>query len=227
MAISILCPTRGRPENVNRLIESAAATAHGAVEIIFYVDVDDETMQGDWAPAVDPKIDVKVLSGPRITLSECWNRAAEQAQYPIMMHCGDDIIFRSDAWDVLVYEAFQACADKILLVHGRDGIHDGNLATHGFLSRRWVDTVGYFVPPYFASDYNDLWLSEVADKLGRRKFIPEIYTEHMHPAANKAPIDRTHQERMERHARENCDAIYTSTAQEREEWVRKLQAAMW
>ena len=43
-----------------------------------------------------------------------------------------------------------------------------NFLTHGFLHRNWVETVGYFVPPYFSSDFNDTWLNEVADMIGRK-----------------------------------------------------------
>ena len=43
--ISILCPTRGRPENVIRLIESIKETTTfiDQIELLFYVDNDDAT----------------------------------------------------------------------------------------------------------------------------------------------------------------------------------------
>ena len=43
--ISILTPTRGRPENVRRLVNSVLTTAKfpDEVELLFYVDFDDET----------------------------------------------------------------------------------------------------------------------------------------------------------------------------------------
>ena len=47
--ISILVPTRGRPESVFRLIKSINETASrkDMVEIIFYVDNDDEMTDDD------------------------------------------------------------------------------------------------------------------------------------------------------------------------------------
>lgn len=223
--ISILLPTRNRPDNVRRLVASARSTAVGRLELVVYLDEDD--------PSLDQTVEIiadtpwaSVIVGERVVLSECWNRCAEQATFNVMMHCGDDIVFRSEAWDQHVLSAFARYPDRLVFVHGRDGVHDERLATHGFLHRRWVETVGYFVPPLFASDYNDLWLTEVADQLGRRVFLSEVYTEHMHPAVGKGPLDQTHQERLTRHRDEDCDKIWTDTEDLRQRDVEKLRAAM-
>jgi glycosyltransferase involved in cell wall biosynthesis len=218
--ISVLVPTRNRPHSVKRLLDSAYATADTDVEFIFYVDQDDpsylETLQ---LTGVD-----NTITGPRVVLSEMWNACAKVARHDIMMHCGDDIVFRSDDWDTKVLEEFDHWPDKIVFVHGRDGYQDARLGTHGFLHRRWVDAVGYLVPPYFSSDYNDLWLTEVADALDRRRYLPDIYTEHMHPAAGKGEWDQTHQERLVRHKRDKVDRIYRSKIAEREADIKKLRA---
>ena len=52
---------------------------------------------------------------------------------------GDDIVLRTLGWDQLVEAVFERWPDRIVFVHGRDG----------FLHRRWVDTLSYFVPPAF------------------------------------------------------------------------------
>lgn len=207
MSISILCPTRGRADSMRRLAASARETAANPIELefIFYVDDDDEV-----SAAVADDIGATAVRGPRIVLSEMWNRCWDEATHDIAMHCGDDIIFRSRDWDLHVLHAFERYPDKIALVHGRDGYQDQALATHGFLHRNWVNAVGYFVPPYFSSDYNDLWLTEVADALGRRVYLPEVYTEHMHPVIGKGPWDQTHQDRLARHQRDNVEQLYRS-----------------
>lgn len=216
--ISLLVPTRGRPENVRRLVTSARVTAVNDVELIFYVDDDDVTS----FEVVDDYADQTII-GPRVVLSEMWNRCAELANHDVMMHCGDDIIFRTSGWDDRILEAFDRYPDKIVFVHGEDGIQGAQIGTHGFLHRNWIDTVGYFVPPYFSSDYNDLWLSEVADALGRRVYLPSVYTEHMHPVAGKAPLDQTHLDRLARHQRDNVGQLYANLAYRRHEDVEKLR----
>ena len=225
--ISILCPTRGRPQNMTRLVNSAGDLSSRRIQFVFYMDSDDYDATIRQAEPFNFKnLCYEFIVGPRILLSEMWNRCAEKATADIMMHCGDDIVFRTPEWDWQVIKKFREIPDHIGLVHGRDGIHDGNLATHGFIHRSWVDAVGYFVPPYFASDYNDLWLTEVADAIGRRFYLPDLYTEHMHFAVGKAILDRTHAERLERHSNENCDRIWIETASKRMEDVKKLQLAI-
>lgn len=219
--ISVLVPTRNRPDSVKRLLNSALNTASFTPEFIFYVDEDDTS-------SIDVINDhdavTQIIVGPRVVLSEMWNRCAELAQFDVMMHCGDDIVFRSDHWDELVLNEFDKVPDKILLVYGNDGFQGEKLGTHSFIHRNWVETVGYFVPPYFSSDYNDTWLNEVAVALGRRVYVPEIFTEHMHPAAGKGVLDVTHQERLARHTRDNVENIYASKQDERFADVKKLQA---
>ncbi len=222
--ITLLVPTRARPDNVRRLLTSVDDTAHGDVAAYFYVDEDDPTRDetvgviSDWGGVA--------LVGPRVVLSETWNRCWSEADPDVAMHCGDDIAFRTVGWDDEVLHQFDRFPDRIAFVHGEDGIQGGRIGTHGFLHRRWVEAVGYFVPPYFSSDFNDLWLSEVADALGRRVYLPDVYTEHMHPVAGKAPLDQTHRERLARHQRDDVARIYRDHASERAADVEKLRAVI-
>ncbi len=217
--ISVLVPTRNRPASVERLLTSAFETADTEVEFIFYVDDDDTSDYSE----MDKNGATKIV-GPRVVLSEMWNRCAESASFDVMMHCGDDIIFRSAGWDTRILAEFDKVPDKILFVHGNDGFQGSTIGTHGFLHRNWVDVTGYFVPPYFSSDYNDLWLTEVADALGRRVYLSDVSTEHMHPVAGKGIWDQTHQERLARHQRDNVERIYKQHAGQRATDVDKLRA---
>lgn len=214
-------PSRGRPDNLRRVIDSARSTAVNDIQFVIYLDNDDVMSH-----SVARELCVDALIGPRILLSQMWNECWAHAKYDIAMHCGDDIIFQSPRWDTLVIDAFNLIPDRIALVHGRDGIHDQHMATHGFLHRTWVNTLGYFVPPYFASDYNDLWLTEVADAIGRRVFLADVFTEHMHPVVGKGPMDQTHHDRLTRHSQDDCDNIWRNTAHLRVNDINKLKAVI-
>lgn len=229
--ISVLVPTRGRPHNMLRMVESGRATADERVEYVFYID-DDDAPSRDMAIQLNEQGgDVFWTHGPRgtLNLSQLWNECydASTPGCDIFQHSCDETIYRTSGWDTAVREAFEnEFPDGIGLVYGRDGIHDENLATHGFITRSWVDAVGYFVPPYFSSDYNDLWLHEVAGGIGRRWFLPDVFTEHMHPAVGKGPLDQTHQERLARHGQDNVDALWNQLFPQRQEDVRKLLEAI-
>jgi glycosyl transferase/beta-hydroxylase protein BlmF len=195
--ISLLVPTRGRPDDFLAMAFSAAMTAELELEIVARLDADDEQLARYRAAAGVSW--VTFIEGDRAPLSSLWNECAAVATGQILMQCADDIRFRTNSWDMRVHAAFRQYRwDMIAYVYGRDGIADQRMATHGFMHRRWYEALGYFTWPHFTSDYGDLWNHTIAERLGRLHYIEELYTEHLHPAVGKAPIDETHRERIER-----------------------------
>ena len=228
MNISILTPTRVRPSSIDRLVMSCLkmATDPTKIEFVFYIDNDDNASK-EKLEQLKSKISpeqIKYVQGPRIVLSEMWNQIQPLATADIFMHCGDDIVFQTNGWDDKVMDAFNKSKDKIVFVHGNDGYWNERFGTHGFLHKNWVNVCGYFVPPYFSSDYNDTWLNDVSNILNRRVHV-DIYTEHMHPAFGKAKFDSNHLDRLERHRKDNVDGLYHSEkmVKKRSEDAEKLK----
>lgn len=192
--ISILVPSRKRPNTLLRMYASAMETADRPeeVEVVARIDDDDHTYSGISAPRMT------ILVGPREGLASAWNECADKAKGELMGLVGDDIIFRTKGWDTIVKQKFEEFEDKILYVFGDDLGNGGRQAgTHGFIHRNWVDTVGYFVPPYFAASQVDHWLNEVARKLGRLRY-GDIIMEHVHWAFGKADKDQVYEEGSQR-----------------------------
>jgi hypothetical protein len=223
--ISLLVPTRGRPANVKRFLDSAAETAGGEWEAVFYVDADDPTLT-ETCEAITGRQNTCVVVGERIVLSAMWNKCADRAWGDILGHMGDDIVFSSPDWVPMVEAQFDSSDDKILFVHGRDGCHDARFGTHGFVHRKWMETLDYFVPPLFSSDWNDQWLNDLANALDRRVFLPGLYTRHMHYVFGLADRDATYAEREQRGAQDNVMQLYRDTAHLREQDIAKLRAVI-
>lgn len=204
--ISLLVPTRARPDSLHRFVASALemANAPEAVEVVAYIDRDDDSYDGRIPPHT------KALHGPRCVLSDTWNRCFAYAQGDIVAACGDDVVFRSPGWDTAVLAAFARIPDRIAYVHGRDGHHDSDFGPHGFLHRRWVDVLGYVVPPWYTADYSDTWVNDVSDAIRRRVYLPDVFMEHLHPSWGTAEIDTTHEERLARMAEQRPDLLYAS-----------------
>lgn len=217
--ISLLVPTRGRPEGFARFAHSVLDTATEDVQIVARLDLDDPT--GADYPILD-RVDYVVQA--RTVLSQCWNDCVPYARGEVLMHAGDDLVFQTPGWDLEAAAAFPA--DGIAFVHGDDLGGKGDwFGTHGLIRREWVDAVGYFVPPLFSSDYNDTWLNDVANMLQRRIFVPFV-TEHMHPAFGKGEWDQTHQERLARGREDGVDKLYRETAHLRYRDAKALEAVM-
>lgn len=191
----------------------------GMVEVVYYVDNDDDSYDGL------NLFNATKVTGDRIVLSEMWNKCWEASSGAIYGHMGDDIVFRTENWDKVVRDAFSGVDDGILFVYGSDGNGESErnrFGTHGFIHKNWTDTVGHFVPPYFASDYNDLWLNDVAKAIDRHKFV-DILTEHMHYSLGKMQEDQNTRDRLARHANQRPEAVYEQKRQEREEEIQKLK----
>lgn len=217
--ISLLVPTRRRPESFAQMAESAweAAMFPRQVEIVARSD-DDDTLP--------PALGQVNIVGRRATLSSLWNDCAVEASGEILMQCADDIRFRTAGWDEHVRLAFDEHPDRIVYVYGRDGIADERMATHGFMHRSWLKTVGYFTWPHFTSDYGDLWNHTIAERLGRLHYIEEVYTEHLHPAVGKAPLDETHRDRVERDKTDKNYERWEAAQPDLDRAVERLAAVM-
>ncbi len=223
--ISILLPSRGRPLGVDRVVNSVRKTATHLRFIEFVIRLDSDDASKDEYLQYEG-VRLRYLQRPRELLSLCWNECAEEAYGEILMHAGDDIEFLTPGWDQMVRDEFAGSTDKILFVHGDDlGPHGREFGTHGFVHQRWVDTVGYFLPPLFSSDWNDVWLNDVANTIGRRRLLPFV-TEHHHYTFGKAARDQTHADREERGIADGVVELYKRTKRERAIDVHKLQAVL-
>jgi len=222
--ISLLLPTRQRPEQLKRFYESAMDTADKPfnIEVVVYIDKDDRSYDTLRLPRMAK------IKGERIVLSEMWNRCWKIAKGDIFGHMGDDIVFKTKGWDTEVKNAIDSFPKKIGFVWGddkNDQSQQNEFGTHGFIHRNWTDVIGRFVPPYYESDYNDTHFNDVSKELGVQKYLHHVVTEHYHYTVGKAEMDQNTEERLERHTRQKPEEIYYSQEKriERLDEVEKLR----
>ena len=223
--ISLLLPSRKRPKIFSRMVKSVRDTATNPVEIVARFDDDD--LNSAEAARQDGAI---VIIGPRIRkITALWNECFDACHGQIVAQWNDDVVVCTSDWDQMVEQSFAEVPDKILLVHGDDILgHRGNFGPHSFVSRRWVECVGKFIYPYYTSDFGDAGLVELADRIGRRRFVPFVI-EHRHFSHGFPEMeDETTKERLQRHAEDDPDSIYYSPEkmQERIRDANKLAKLM-
>ena len=213
--ISILVPTRGRPESVFRLIKSINETASrkDLVEILFYVDNDDDSFPS----SLDLDSNVKVIRGERVWISLAWNCLFAQSQGEILMYTGDDVIFETKGWDEQVRIAFTQFPDSLGLVFGDDGgWYAGKLAINGFVHRAWADLLGYFTYPARVSAI-DLWIHECASYINRVIYLEKVMFRHVHYRQGDATaeFDETYKDAYDKSVRWGIMDSYDSLSRER------------
>ena len=224
--ISLLVPTRGRPHNIARLLGSLDSTTTGEIEVVWCVDDDD-------TPSVRALADQTygpVVVGPRECPNQLWNTAWVGAKGDILAPIGDDIVFRTPGWDVMVEAAFRSVPDRLVLVYGRDGFRNQVHASHPFLSREWCEVLGYLYPhpEVFTQDMVDVWVFELAQAVNRTIYLPELFTQHMHPDDPSLGVefDQTYRDNAMRRERDRTHERYADYAAERAADVEKLRRAL-
>ena len=226
--ISLLCPTRKRPNNVVRFINSAYTTVSEAsrLRILFYVDDDDfETINlAEKYQQIDNKI--RWIVRKRIILSEMTNILAKEAQKGILFLLGDDVVFETKNWDIEIRKEFLSVKDNILLVYGKDGIMNERLATHSCIHSKWVEILGHIVPPIFPGDWVDNWMTKISESLGRKIYREDLLFTHMHPTVGKANFDEVYIEKYLRDRQARPDLILEAKKDLLEEDINKLRDYM-
>jgi len=183
--ISIITPTRGRPELAKRMYESALSTAKQPenLQILFYLNHDDEKLE-HYKSLISEK---NYYIGPDQSTCYSWNLMCEKTTNDIVMLVGDDVQILTNNWDQLIVEEFQKYNDKILMVVPKDGRNKEKLgdevklwedkplgSPHFALHKNWINTLGYFLPPFFWHWYVDAYTQKVARKLNRCLYLPTV-----------------------------------------------------
>ena len=215
MKIALLCPTRGRPDGMERLWKSAYETAQEKENliIVFRIDKDDQVSHLkyiDLAQQYGNQVR-EIVCDRHPSLGKATNDCLWMLEKDVeILHlAGDDLIFRTEFWDEEVRKVFKQQDDHIFLAYGSDLYISDNqrFGTHPFLHKKQVEILGYAVTDVFVGSYLDTYLNRVYDIINRKIKLP-IIIEHMHGAANKAIYDQTMLEKFEREKKQNSGMLF-------------------
>ena len=238
LILSMLTPTRGRPDHVKRYIDSIFATADdpSRIELLFYVDNDDPELKGYIHLAGDytqykeyPFKKVTFIFDEPKSVSKSWNDIAALSQGDVLCMGNDDIIYQEKSWDTRVdleVAAYTAKhTDRIFCMWFDCGIKGSEWPTFPMISREWYNVLGYFAPGRFHFFYNDTWVGDIGWKIGRMNYIAEPkYMEHRHHSTNPGVADATTKHSRRDNAARKDAAIWEETSEIRQEEANKLLA---
>jgi len=173
--ISILIPTRGRPNYLKNVFDSIEDTTKdkSLVDVWIYVDDDDVATKQfiDTYPKDKYSFKIAYVFGPRTnTQGEMSNILREKCTTNpgIYMLTGDDYIFVTKYWDNIIREAFNRYPDRILLAYPVDPIVAPDQVTLIILSAEWTNILGRFLTEYFPFWSDDVWLDQVSQMIQRK-----------------------------------------------------------
>lgn len=192
MTIALLCPTRARPRQCNRMVESAFATAHDKHNVKIYLALTSgDATVGEY----NGKGVTKMVSWPDgMPTAHKWNKLAEIAMEDpankLFMLCADDTAIRTPCWDKALLDHYNALENKIHVYHLLDSRNPEG-TPHPIVTREWVEAMGYMLPPLFLHWFVDTWTVEIAKSAGCFTHMKDYMLLHDKPSDVGKP-DETH-----------------------------------
>lgn len=187
--ISILMPTRGRPDLARRCLLSLIdnATCHEALEVVIYVDEDDPESHGIECQGVA----LQKIIGPRLTMGGLNSACLERATGDIIGVLNDDVVVRTRGWDQRLREVHARFDHRIYLAWPNDLFHGPRMASFPFMSRDTCTAIGDPFPKEYPGDFLDHHLLDLFQRLKRMGhdrmcYMEDVIMEHLHPRFGKA-----------------------------------------
>ena len=197
--ISLLLPTRGRPEVAKRFLDSIAATTEilSAVEVIACVDEDDPGSH-----ALDHSdVIVKRIIVPRQNMGAYNAICLQNSSGHISIAVNDDMVIRTQGWDQRVRAIDAQHEDGIYLAYSNDLFKGKDQATFPILSKQLTDLIETPYPVDYKGAFIDIHLMDIFMRLkakGKNRLVysPDLIFEHLHfRTSNGIAFDQTYADR--------------------------------
>ena len=223
--ISILLPTRGRPELAAAFLDSLAGMARdpSRVEVILYVDEDDPAS----AVVGDSRLRVTAIVGPHATMGAMNTACLARASADIVMLANDDVVVRTPEWDVAI-ECLQAkVSDQVYLAWPNDRFASNRMSTFPILSRTTCRLLVSPFPEEYRSAFIDYELFDIFTRLrrlghDRLLYLDQVVFEHWHHRTGKRAVDTT----SRRRPRFEDDLTFLDRRGVRQQHAARLAAAV-
>ena len=143
--IAILCPTRDRPRELARLLESIQVSSERA-DVLTYIDDD----QVDLYAGIDG---ITRMVGPRVGPVAAANALVEaNPGYAVYGLLTDDCVVTTPGWDDWLIDAIDYFPRRVAVIspHHNNGDH----VDMPFCSSEWIEAVGWYACP---DAYHYVW----------------------------------------------------------------------
>jgi len=146
MKTLVVCPSRSRPTALYDMAESIVETSDA--DIAVYIDDDQIDIYRDgginWKARFGPRL--KITIGRRIGPAAAADSLVKAfKRYDVYGLSTDDSVYRSKGWDKFVARCMDAFPSRIGVVSAHHG--HGPWVNFPYVSREWIDTLGWFVVP--------------------------------------------------------------------------------
>jgi hypothetical protein len=188
MKISVLHPSRGRPEQAFEAAKRWVENADNEFEYIVMCDYSDPVLPTyEYLFFTYFNCSSFIWADNNHSAIEAINNAAKIATGDLFVVISDDMdCFLG--WDTALLAELAGKSDFVLKT--QDGIQK-TLVTLPIMDRVWYERYGYILEPGYSHMYSDQELTAVAAMTGRLLYSDLLF-EHKHYMVGKAPMDETY-----------------------------------
>lgn len=193
----VVVPTRGRPDNLRRVVAAWDETqAWDVAELLVARDADDPQAEGYAAVVRERRLMELVLPVwlPMVhKLDQVAVAAANDVDHaPFALgFAGDDHLPRTVGWAKTYVDTLRELGTGI--VFGDDGYQRQKCPTQWAMTADIVTALGRMVPAPVEHMYSDVSILDVGKAAGCIRYLPDVFIEHMHPIVKKAASDEQYQ----------------------------------
>jgi hypothetical protein len=192
--LAVLVPSRGRPENLRRLIETVHRTAHARTHVIAGVDEDDPRLKDyiELRNTVTLPSDTIHTSAQRLNLVEWTNRLARltHGSYRYYASLGDDMIPKTPGWDAKLIGAIEEDFGGTGIAYPWDGIRD-DIPEAYVISADLPLALGWVMQPSLKHFYNDNVWADIGHGAGCIRQLRGVVIDHANVGTGRAVADQT------------------------------------
>lgn len=196
--ISIVLPSRGRPERLYKLLESIISTADDLtrIEVVVLLDHDDEK---NYRRREFDGLNCNFFTGdPGRAMGDLNYDCVMRANGDVIFFSNDDAVFKTSKWDTLLLREISLLPSSIYLMYPNDMFKGEKLCTFPIMSRKLLLDYPEIVSRRYLGAFIDLHIMDIfkAYRLGSHiKYLNSIICEHQHYRTDITLIDATYTKR--------------------------------
>lgn len=189
--LAILVPSRGRPENLQRLMETVHATSMGRTHVIAGIDYDDPRFR-DYQNIKSFEKGDRFVYKDRMNLVQWTNYLAEvhAGEYNFYASLGDDMVPRTKGWDVKLMECIDGDFNGTGISYPWDGVRD-DIPEAYVISADIPEALGWVMQPTLQHFYNDNVIADLGHGASCIRQLRGVVVEHLNVGMGKAIVDQT------------------------------------
>tara|TARA_B100001093_G_scaffold137060_1_gene129591 strand:- start:905 stop:1603 length:699 start_codon:yes stop_codon:yes gene_type:complete len=180
--ICIAIPSRGRPQFLNQLVNTALSTATDPKNIVisYYLNDDDPQLQTyvDTLKKLTQEHNdsVQWKVGPDQNTVLSWEQICESIDADYYMLAGDEVTFETQGWDKKFEQTKQKYPDGIFCMSMYCGRGESRLNENvtPVVTKQWRQALGYFWGPMFWHWNVDQWTGDLAKAVDRFDYRSDI-----------------------------------------------------